>query len=227
MVPETDQDVDVLLEVTTVSDEFVGAESTGEAAVAPAGPEPAATVSGDVETSPTNTASDTSSIDDNAESVGTFPAWIRDRVRSKRQHQRERSRTKKTKSVADLDSQATQTGEVQEATPVSTHTSFDARSHNDLKAMPSEKDAEPLLLSSFLKSTSTHKHMVNKDKPSIPTLRSGAKKRKHKTIRQQPQNAADAQALSRKYAAIPSLEERAFEILKDLGMLEPLDDFES
>jgi tRNA C32,U32 (ribose-2'-O)-methylase TrmJ len=227
MVPETDQDVDVLPEATTVSDELVGAESTVDAVVAPADPAPAATVSGDVEPSPTNTASDTSSIDDEAESVGTFPAWIRDRVRSKRQHQRERSRTKKTKSVPDLDCQATQRSEVQEVTPVSASTILDARGHNDLKATPSETDAETILPSSFLKSASTHKHKVNKDEPSVPTLRSGAKKRKNKTIRQQPQNPADAQALSRKYAAIPSLEERAFEILKDLGMLEPLDDFES
>jgi ADP-ribosylglycohydrolase len=45
-------------------------------------------------------------------------------------------------------------------------------------------------------------------------------KDKYKIVRQQPKSPEEEEALARKYADIESLEQRAYAILKDLGMLE-------
>jgi hypothetical protein len=148
-----------------------------------------------------------------------FPAWIRDRVRTKRQHQRDRSRSKKTLGTGQNYASPLAVEKVTPTAP-SLPPKVDHDAVTDSEKTQSEVTScseLPIILASLSKAEPAN---------PIPSLSPGSKRQRQGRKRARPQRAtpAEAEALSRKYAEIPSLEERAFVILKDLGMLEPSDD---
>ena len=63
-----------------------------------------------------------------------------------------------------------------------------------------------------------------KSKSGSEGIESPLKSRKYTAARQQPKSPTEEQMLKEKYAKIESLEERAYAILLDLGMIESTDD---
>jgi hypothetical protein len=154
-----------------------------------------------------------------AEFVDSFPGWIRDRVRTKRQHQRERSRSKRMLEKVNSTSKV----------------AFSAVAVN--KLTPSTKSVSPIVENDVViektcpkmtsESPNDMKSLSNAEAEHLIPNPSSSPRKQHqrnKRDRPRPKTPADSEALARKYAEIPSLEERAFAILKDLGMLEVSDD---
>ena len=125
--------------------------------------------------------------------VDSFPAWIREKVRSKRQQQQ------LEQPLMQLDQSESQ------VTATATLT---------------KPETSPLSLATVGTSITQKTRAKLEASLLLPKIVAASHADRYKRARQQPKSPTEEDALASKYAAIPTLEERAYTILKDLGMLE-------